>query len=30
MIAGLGFHKFLQEGEGDPLDLEACARIPIA
>jgi len=30
MIAGLGFHKFRQNNkQGDPLDLEACARIPI-
>jgi tRNA N6-adenosine threonylcarbamoyltransferase len=30
MIAGLGFHKFLQNPAGDPLDLNATARIPIA
>ncbi len=30
MIAGLGFHKFIRQGRGDPLDLEALARIPIA
>lgn len=30
MIAGLGFHKFLQNQAGDPLDLEALTRIPIA
>ena len=30
MIAGLGFHKFLKNNkQGDPLDLEAAARIPI-
>lgn len=27
MIAGLGYHKFLQKGRGDPLDLEAQTRI---
>lgn len=30
MIAGLGYHKFLQSGKGDPLDLEVSTRIPIA
>lgn len=30
MIAGLGFHKFLQKGGGDPLDLESLPRIPLA
>ncbi|HSX27047.1 MAG TPA: tRNA (adenosine(37)-N6)-threonylcarbamoyltransferase complex transferase subunit TsaD [Chlamydiales bacterium] len=30
MIAGLGFHKFLQNPSGDPLDLEVQTRIPIA
>ncbi len=30
MIAGLGFHKFLRQEKGDPLDLEALTRIPIA
>ncbi len=30
MIAGLGYHKFLRKQAGDPLDLEALARIPIA
>lgn len=30
MIAGLGFHKYLAQGHGDPLDLEAQTRIPIA
>lgn len=30
MIAGLGYHKFLQKQCSDPLDLEALTRIPIA
>lgn len=30
MIAGLGYHKFLRKQTGDPLDLEALTRIPIA
>jgi N6-L-threonylcarbamoyladenine synthase len=30
MIAGLGFHKFFQNPEGDPLDLDVMTRIPIA
>jgi N6-L-threonylcarbamoyladenine synthase len=30
MIAGLGFHKFLQNPAGDPLDLNVMARIAIA
>jgi N6-L-threonylcarbamoyladenine synthase len=30
MIAGLGFHKFLQNRAGDPLDLDVQTRIPIA
>lgn len=30
MIAGLGFQKFLQNPAGDPLDMEALPRIPIA
>jgi N6-L-threonylcarbamoyladenine synthase len=30
MIAGLGFHKFLQNPAGDPLDLNVMARISIA
>ena len=30
MIAGLGFHKFLQNPSGDPLDLEVQTRIPVA
>jgi N6-L-threonylcarbamoyladenine synthase len=30
MIAGLGYHKFLQNPLGDSLDLEAQTRIPIA
>lgn len=30
MIAGLGYHKFIQKKTSDPLDLEALTRIPIA
>lgn len=30
MIAGLGYHKLLQNPEGDPLDLDVQTRIPIA
>ncbi len=30
MIAGLGYHKFLQNRIGDPLDLDVQTRIPIA
>lgn len=30
MIAGLGYHKFIQKKSGDPLDLEVLTRIPIA
>ena len=30
MIAGLGYHKFLQNRAGDPLDLDVLTRIPIA
>lgn len=30
MIAGLGYHQFLQKMEGDSLDLEVQTRIPIA
>jgi len=30
MIAGLGYHKFLQNPTGDPLDLDVQTRIPIA
>jgi N6-L-threonylcarbamoyladenine synthase len=30
MIAGLGYHKFLVNPSGDPLDLEVQTRIPIA
>ena len=29
MIAGLGFHQFLQTGCGDPLDLDVQTRIPL-
>lgn len=28
MIAGLGYHRFLQKGAGDRLDLEPCTSIP--
>lgn len=28
MIAGLGYHRFLLKGEGDPIELEPQARIP--
>jgi len=28
MIAGLGYHRFLSKGEGDPIDLEPQIRIP--
>lgn len=28
MIAGLGYHKYLAQGHGDPLDLEPATRIP--
>lgn len=30
MIAGLGYHKFLENPSGDPLDLSVHPRIPIA
>lgn len=29
MIAGLGYHNFLRQGHGDPLDLEPLPRIPL-
>ncbi len=29
MIAGLGYHKYLQAGHGDPFSLQAMTRIPI-
>lgn len=29
MIAGLGYHRYLREGRGDPLDLEPMTRIPL-
>lgn len=29
MIAGLGYHVFLRQGHGDPLDLEPMIRIPL-
>ncbi len=28
MIAGLGFHRYLKQGKGDPMELEALVRIP--
>lgn len=30
MIAGLGYHTYLKQGKGDPLDLEPMARIPLS
>lgn len=29
MIAGLGYHKFVERGCGDPFDLEAMTRLPL-
>lgn len=29
MIAGLGYHSFLKQGRGDPLDLDPMIRIPL-
>ncbi len=29
MIAGLGYHRYLREGQGDSLDLEPMTRIPL-
>lgn len=28
MIAGLGYHQFIRQGIGDPLDLQPLTRIP--
>lgn len=30
MIAGLGYHRYLIQGKGDPIDLEPMTRIPFA
>lgn len=29
MIAGLGYHQFLKQGNSDPFDLEPMTRIPL-
>lgn len=29
MIAGLGYHRYCQQGHSDPLDLEAATRMPL-